>query len=297
MLDFFAQLTVNALIAGSVYALAACGMTLSYGLLKILNFAHGHLLMIGAYAFFFAFAELGLGFLASSIWTLGFSLLVTVVLFRIFIQPFLRYSFLLVLVTTLGLGYVFEAVVQLLFGAEVHAYPITRLSTSLQLGPVYFTTVQLIIVCASLLVLPLLAFILHGTRVGRRVRAFSEHSEAAQSLGLSFVRYQYGVLIVSAFLATGAGVLVAFDTNMYPTMGTTYTIKAFASMIVGGMGNLWGTIFGAYFLGFLETFGIGLEIGGVGLPASYKDAFAYVVVLLILLLRPEGVFSPGRRRV
>jgi branched-chain amino acid transport system permease protein len=90
-------------------------------------------------------------------------------------------------------------------------------------------------------------------------------------------------------------VLIGFETNLQPTMGGSYTIKAFAAMVLGGLGNIWGTLAGAFILGFIENFGIGLEIGGVSLPAGYKDAFAFVIILVVLLVRPSGLFGLGRR--
>ncbi|RIK99786.1 MAG: branched-chain amino acid ABC transporter permease, partial [Proteobacteria bacterium] len=92
-------------------------------------------------------------------------------------------------------------------------------------------------------------------------------------------------------------VMVGYETNLQPTMGNAYTIKAFAAMILGGLGNIWGTIAGSYILGLVENLSIGLDFGGYSLPAGYKDAFAFVIILLVLLFKPEGIFRFGARKI
>jgi branched-chain amino acid transport system permease protein len=97
-------------------------------------------------------------------------------------------------------------------------------------------------------------------------------------------------------LAAYAGVLVGYETNLQPTMGGSYSLKAFAAMILGGLGNMWGTVAGAFILGLVENLSIGLDLGDYSLPAGYKDAFAYVIILCVLLFRPQGLFGARERR-
>ena len=103
------------------------------------------------------------------------------------------------------------------------------------------------------------------------------------------------VYTTSALLAAYAGVLVGYETNMQPTMGSAYTIKAFAAMVLGGLGNLWGTVLGSYLLGLVENLSIGLDFGGYSIPAGYKDAFAFMIILCVLLFRPQGLFTRHKR--
>ena len=125
----------------------------------------------------------------------------------------------------------------------------------------------------------------------------AENPEAGEALGISRRWMSYGVFISSVLLAAYAGIMVGFETNMQPTMGGAYTIKAFAAMILGGFGNLWGSVIGSYILGFIENFAIGLDFGGYSIPAGYKDAFAFTIILVILLLKPEGLFGKRARKV
>jgi branched-chain amino acid transport system permease protein len=151
------------------------------------------------------------------------------------------------------------------------------------------------IIVSAAVILSGLATVVHSTGLGRQLRAIAENPAAAESLGIDRRAATYRIGITATLLAAYAGVLIGFETNLQPTMGGSYTIKAFAAMVLGGLGNIWGTLAGAFILGFIENFGIGLEIGGVSLPAGYKDAFAFVIILVVLLVRPSGLFGLGRR--
>jgi branched-subunit amino acid ABC-type transport system permease component len=105
------------------------------------------------------------------------------------------------------------------------------------------------------------------------------------------------VFVVAVLYAGYAGIMVGLDSSLQPTMGSAFTIKAFAAMVLGGLGNVWGTVLGAYFLGLVENLSIGLEFGGYSLPAGYKDACAFVIILLVLLFRPHGLFGTTSRAV
>ena len=294
-MEILPQLLVNALIAGSIYALASSGLALAYGLLRILNFAHGHLMMVGVYFFYFASVQLGWGLVGSAVLTLIFAVVLAVVTLKIFILPFSKFSFVLTLVTTLALSNILEALVSMIFGVNVKSLSPGAAAQSIEIYGVYITPIQIVIIASAIILLSILAFIIHSTSVGRKVRALSEDSHAAQSLGVSRARVSYSIYIIGTLLAAYAGILVGYETNMQPTMGTAYTIKAFAAMILGGLGNLWGTIIGSYILGLVENLSIGLDFGGYSIPAGYKDAFAFMIILLVLLFRPQGLFGVRSR--
>lgn len=294
-MEILPQLLVNALIAGSIYALASSGLSLSYGLLRILNFAHGHLMMAGVYFFYFATALLGLSLLPAGLLTIAFSVALAFVTLRIFILPFSKYSFILTLVTTLALSNILEAGVSMIFGVNVKSLSAGGSARSIEIGSVYITPIQIVIISSALVLLSVIAFVIHSTSLGRKIRALSETPHPAQSLGISRVRVSYGLYTLATLLAAYAGILVGYETNMQPTMGTTYTIKAFAAMILGGLGNFWGTIAGSYILGLVENLSIGLDFGDFSIPAGYKDAFSFMIILLVLLFRPQGLFTPRKR--
>ena len=294
-MDILPQLLVNSLIAGSIYALASSGLSLTYGLLRILNFAHGHIMMVGAYLFYWASTELGLGLAASGVVTAIGTILVAVLTLNVFVMPFTRFSFFLAFVTTLAFSIMLESVVSMVFGVNVKSLTTGVDISSYEIYGIFITPIQIVIIVSAIVLLSGLAFVIHSTSIGRRIRAVSEFRSGAEALGISTKKISYVVFIVGCLLAAYAGVLVGYETNLQPTMGNSYTIKAFAAMILGGLGNIWGTVAGSFLLGLVENLSIGLDFGSYSIPAGYKDAFAFVIILFVLLFRPQGLFNTKGR--
>jgi branched-chain amino acid transport system permease protein len=294
-MDIVPQLIVNALITGSIYALVAAGFSLTYGILKILNFAHGHVMMTGAYLFYFFSVEMALGLPAAALATAASTTVLALITLLIFILPFERYSQMLPLVTTLALATILESTVSMVFGVNVKSLDSGAAAESLEIGSVFITRLQIGIIISAVGLLSAIAWLMHSTSFGRQVRAMSERFLAAQALSIRGPRVKLVVFVLGTLLSVYAGVMVGYETNLQPTMGHGYTMKALAAMILGGLGNLWGTILGCYILGFVENFGVGLDFGDYSLPAGYKDAFAYLLILIVLLVRPEGLLSFRRR--
>jgi branched-chain amino acid transport system permease protein len=234
--------------------------------------------------------------LNSSIGTVGIAVVLATFTLLIFIRPFTKFSYQLTLVTTLALGTILESLVSLFFGVDVKSL-MGYSGESIEFGSVYITPIQIGIILSAVVVLGAVAYLVHATAVGRMIRAVRESPSAAESLGISERKVTGGVFLLATVLACFAGVMVGVETNLQPTMGNAYTMKAFAAMILGGLGNVWGTVFGAYLLGFIENFSIGLDFWGVSLPTGYKDAFAFVIILLVLLVRPQGLFGSKARGV
>lgn len=297
MLDILPQLLVNALISGSLYALMSSGLALTYGLLKILNFAHGHMMMFGAYLLLYFLEAQEYSFLLAMscvfICLIGFSMLV----YNSFVRPFTKYELILTLVTTIALSNMLEAIIAMWFGVNVQSYPSIFGFDSYEYFGIFITKTQLIIIGSAFFGLIFLAILIHQTPFGRVVRALSEDSYAAQSLGISRQRNTYIVFVLGVLLAAYAGIMLGFETNLSPTMGGTFTIKCFAAMVLGGLGNLWGTVLGSYLLGLLENLVVGVDINGLSIPAGYKDAVSFLVILLVLLFFPQGLFNRKRRQV
>ncbi len=290
------QILVNSLISGSLYALAAAGFALSYGLFRILNFAHGHLMMIGAYLFLFCSDSLGAPPLVALILALLLSVPVAAIVLQFFLLPFSKYSIVLTLVGTLGLSIILESLITLLFGPNIHSLDAGRLSTVHQWAGTYVTTLQLLIIASAIFIFVVMALLLQYTAAGRALRALASNPEGAESLGVDRSRWTWRVFLISTLITVYGGVLAGYETTLQPTMGSAYTVKAFAAMIVGGAGSVWGTIAGAYLLGLIENFSIGVDLGNWSLPAGYKDAFAYLFILIVLLFKPEGLFTRRARR-
>jgi branched-chain amino acid transport system permease protein len=303
VIDIIPQLIANSLISGSIYALVSLGLCLTYGLLKVLNFAHGHFLTVGAYLYY---AILIMGFagngdliplLTTSVGCIFGMLLLGYLTMKAFVFPLLGHSTLLPFVSTMALATILESAVSMVFGVNVKSLSTGIEGESIEIASALITPVQLIIIISTLVILFLVAFIVHTTSFGRTIRALSQNPKAAQSLGVNRSKISQIVFAISSVVAGYAGIMVGLTTNVQPTMGNAYTIKAFAAMILGGLGNVWGTVCGSYLLGFIENFSLGIDIYGVSLPSGYKDAFAFVIILGVLLIKPEGLFSFRRRKV
>lgn len=296
-MDILPQLLINALITGSIYALVSFGLSLAYGMVKILNFAHGHYMMVGAYFFYLVSDELSMHPALVILSVILFCISFGIISLRLFILPFSRYSDILALVSSLALSHILEAVVSICFGVNVKSLSMGSQFRSIQIGSIFITPIQIIIIASALIFLSCAAFIIHSTSLGRKIRALSENQYFGESIGISHAKTTTIVFVAATFLAVYAGILVGCELNLQPTMGMPYTIKAFAAMVLGGLGNLWGTIIGSYFLGLVENLAIGLEFGQYSIPAGYKDTFAYLTILFVLLIKPEGIFRIRGRSV
>lgn len=315
-MNILPQLLVNALIAGSIYAIASSGLSLAYGLLRVLNFAHGHLMMVGVYIFYFLTVEEKLGLLPAGLLTAGAAVCMGCLTYRYAIMPFAKQSFLLTLVATMALAQLLESAVSMIFGVNVKSLSPGAAADSIEINltrifsavpaetppsmddvSIFITPIQIIIIVSALVLMTAVSLLIHCTPVGRKIRALAQHPQGAQAVGVNEPAICYGVFILGTLLACYAGILVGFETNLQPTMAPSYTIKAFAVMVLGGLGNLWGTFLGSYILGLVENLSIVAVVGGYSLPSGYKDAFSFLIILLLLLFRPEGLFGTKRRTI
>jgi branched-chain amino acid transport system permease protein len=296
MLDILPQLVINALISGSLYALMSSGLSLAYGLLRVLNFAHGHLMMLGAYILLYLLSTMEYPIWIAGAFTFVLMIGVSMLVYNLFVRPFTRFDMILTLVTTLALSNMLESIVSIVFGVNVQSYPMVFGFEGYEFWGVFLSKVQAIIIICAIILLSLLALLIHGTPFGRTVRALSEDPYAAQGIGISRQMVTYVIFTLGILLAAFSGIMLGYETNLSPTMGGIFTIKCFAAMVLGGLGNLWGTVAGSYILGFLENFAVGVEIGGVSIPAGYKDAVSFILILLLLLVKPYGLFNKAERR-
>lgn len=295
--EIFPQLVVNSLISAGIYCIVAIGISITFALFRFLNFAHGHLVMVSGY-FYYAFnVELGYGVPASLFLTMIASALLWIIVFNVFIESFLELNPLLPFISTLALAIIIEAVISIMFGVNVKSLPLGSAGDSVEILGAYLTPLQIGIILLAIFVLLLIGSLFHILPIGRSLRALAEAPIVAESLGLPRRKYAYGAFALCGIISSLAGILIAYETNLQPTMGNIYTLKAFAAMVLGGLGNIWGTVIGSVVLGFVENFSIGIEIGGYSLASGYKDAFAFLIILAVLLLRPEGLAGIKLRRV
>jgi branched-chain amino acid transport system permease protein len=290
-----AQQFVNAISLGGVYALFALGFTLVFGVLNVVNLAHGAIFMLGAYAALQAVVQLH--------WPLSAALLAAMVctgfagwvVDKLVFAPLRarRAPHLAPMVATIGLAIVLTSTVEGLFGAQNLRFPSEALSTdALSFAGVRITGLELQIVVLALLIMGVLLWGLKKTRVGCAVRGLAESPKAAAILGVNVEGLFRVTSVIAALLGGFSGVLIALYSNaVFPHMGQPMLHKGIAVVILGGMGDIRGALVGGFFLGFAEVFSVAY------IGSSMRDAVAFGLLFIVLLLRPEGLFGqvPQRR--
>ncbi|MEK6977346.1 MAG: branched-chain amino acid ABC transporter permease [Candidatus Hydrothermarchaeota archaeon] len=283
-MSLLAQLLVNGLVAGGIYALVAVGYTMVYGVLKFINFAHGELVMLGAFVTYTLAVPMGLGLLPAFLLAVPLVAVVGVVIERAAYRPLRRASRLAPLITAIGVSILLQSLAILLWGPEIRSFSIAP-AKGMEFFGATVTPVQILIVLTSIALMGLLHLLVESTKMGKAMRATADSLETASVVGIDTDRVIAWVFALGSALACVAGVLIAMEENMEPTMGTLIGIKAFTAAVVGGIGNIKGAVVGGFLIGIVENLGIWK------LPAGYKDAIAFVILMGILLFKPTGLFG------
>jgi branched-chain amino acid transport system permease protein len=288
------QQVVNGIAWGSLYALIALGYTMVYGVLRLINFAHGDVYMMGAMVAFYAAR---LMFAPDTTSTAGFFLLLAIsmiacgalgfVIERFAYRPLRSRPKLTALITAIGVSLLLENGGQLVFGPDPKFFP--QLITTRELTPgtgIVVTNVQLLILSVSLSLMAALQYLVFRTRTGTALRAVSYSAEAASLMGIDVDRVISLTFVLGSMLAGAAGVLVGLSNpKIEPLMGIMPGLKAFVAAVVGGIGNIPGAVAGGLLMGLSETFVVGY------LSSTYRDAIAFVILIVVLLVRPAGLFG------
>ena len=284
------QQLLNGLTLGSTYALVALGFTLVFGILGMINFAHGEIFMLGAYIAFLlvTFGKLNIvwAFLGAMVGTAILGMIIERVSFR----PLRKVSVLAPLISTIGLSIFLRSLAQILFGAESTRFPSGIKIEFYQIGPVQISLLQIIILAISFSLMAVFQFFIKKTKIGKAMRATSESLHTAGLLGIPVDRIIFFTFAVASALGGVAGVLLGLNFNaISPLMGKMVGLKGLTIIILGGMGNITGAMAGGLFLGFVEVLSVGY------LTSSYRDAVAFALMFLILLIRPTGIFGRTAR--
>jgi branched-chain amino acid transport system permease protein len=294
------------LAQGSIYALIALGYTLVYGILLMINFAHGDVYMAGAFtAVFLANSFAASGFLATHpIWAILLlillaavvSMVLNVVVERLAYRPLRNAPRLVPLITAIGASFTIEYTFRGLYGAEFHAYPsVPLLSGTINMGGYQVPLVQIVVLIAAVLLMIGLYLFVERTKIGKAMRAVSEDKEISRLMGIDVDRTIMITFAVGGALAGAAGVFNGLfrPQGVFFFMGFYPGIKAFTAAVLGGIGNVPGAMVGGLFLGVFESVGPNLILEGLGIPAvnQLRDAFAFTLLVVILIFRPQGIFG------
>ena len=288
------QQLVNALSLGCVYALFALGFTLIFGVLGVVNLSHGAVFMVGAYAAEQAVVRFAFPLWGALLFAFVFCGTLGLVIDFLVLRPLRARSapHLIPMIATIGVAIILNNGIQGIFGAQNLRFPSGLVSEdSLQLGNITLTALELGIILMSFVLMAVLLLTLKKTQLGRALRAIAESPKAAYLVGINVEGLFYLTSFAAAGLGGVAGVLIGLYSNaLFPLMGQPMLHKGIAVIILGGMGDLRGALLGGLFLGFAEV----LSVAYIG--SSMRDAVAFGLLFLILLLRPKGLFGTLQER-
>ncbi|REJ35074.1 MAG: branched-chain amino acid ABC transporter permease [Bacillota bacterium] len=294
-MGIFTEQLINGLTLGSIYALIALGYTMVYGIMRLINFAHGELFMLGAYIGFtllvsqFA-AGAGPGLLLLAVVVLAAMIAVAVVgvtVERVAYRPLRRSHRLTAVVSALGASILLQNAAMLLWGKRYQAYPVEYVPAGrFELLGVHFTAMQLIILATAFVLMLALYFFVQRTAIGMAIRATAIDHDTARLMGIDINQIIRLVFIIGPALGAAAGVMIGlYYRQIHYTMGWAYGLKAFTAAIMGGIGNIPGAMVGGLLLGVLEMLGAGY------LSSAWKDAFVFMILIGLLILRPHGLLG------
>jgi branched-chain amino acid transport system permease protein len=286
-MDIFIQLLINGLLLGGAYTIISLGLTLIFGVVRVVNFAHGEFLMIGMYLIYLISAHFGihpyLGLIPVAIILFALGALTQ----KVVIQPLLNADESIQIFATVGISIILLNLALVIFGANVFRAPAELGTHSISIGSYSLVTGQLITFAVAIGLAILLHLFMHHTYLGRALRAVAQHRYAAMLMGVN-VNTVYAIAfgLGTAFVGIAAG-LLAPQYPVFPTVGTYFVLTAFVIVVLGGMGSLYGAVAGSMIIGIVDT------LAGYYIAPDMKEVVYFGIFLLILVLRPTGLFGFG----
>ena len=302
-MDIFLQQIINGLTAGSVYALVALGYTMVYGIIGLINFAHGDVVMVGAMiATSLVLSLVGQGGQISAVMAIGAALLVAMPVCmaigwtaeRVAYRPLRRAPRLAALITAIGVSIIIQNLAMMIWGRNYLNFPHVIEPTVYQIGEARLSSLQIAIMLGAGVLMAALLLLVHRTKLGVAMRATAQNREVARLMGVNINTVISAAFLIGSALAAVAGVMIAayYGVAQY-TMGFILGLKAFTAAVLGGIGNLAGAVVGGLLLGLIEALGagyIGGLTGGV-FGSNYQDVFSFMVLVIVLIFRPSGLLG------
>jgi len=302
-MEILLQQIINGLILGSMYALIALGYTMVYGIINLINFAHGEVLMIGALTSWAIIVNMREALPGAPGWViLGVALIISCVVAaalnfvieKVAYRPLRNSPRLAPLITAIGMSILLQTLAMIIFKPNYKPYPTLLPATPFHVGGAVITVTQIMILGLTAVSLATLMYLVNYTKLGRAMRATAENPRVASLMGVKPDFVISATFVIGAVLATIAGVMYASNYGtVQHTMGFLPGLKAFTAAVFGGIGNLAGAVVGGILLGLIESIGsgyIGVLTGGV-LGSHYSDIFAFIVLIIMLTLRPSGLLG------
>lgn len=289
-MENFIQQLINGLSLGSIYALIALGYTMVYGIIKLINFAHGEVYMVGSYVGYTVIRNFNLGLIPALLFSMIFCAILGVVVERVAYKPLRKATRVAALITAIGVSFLLQYIVLFIMGPEVKAFPETLQNKSYSLGGITIDEQQITIFVVTIVLMLALQFIVKKTKMGKAMRAVSVDADAAKLMGINVDNTISFTFALGSALAGAAGVLVGIYYNsISPMMGTAPGLKAFIAAVLGGIGLIPGAMFGGFTIGIIETL-----ISGYG-NSMIKDAVVYGILIVILIVKPSGLLGKNTK--
>ena len=284
------QQLINGISLGSIYALIALGYTMVYGIIKLINFAHGDVFMVGAFIGFYAITGFGLGFFPALLLSMAVCAIFGVLIERIAYKRLRNATRIAALITAIGVSLLIEYGFIYFRGAQPDAYPAVFANKTFNFFGAQISSQSLLILFISVVLMIILQFIVHRTKIGKAMRAVSYDIDAARLMGINVDKTISATFAIGSALAGAAGVIFGmYYTKIDPLMGVIPGLKAFVAAVLGGIGIIPGAMVGGLVLGVVETI-----VSALGF-SLWRDAAAFIILILILIFRPSGIFGKNTR--
>ncbi len=285
MTTYYLQLLANGIIAGSVYAMFAVGLAMVYGVFKFINFSHGELITWGAYlTLMFCsppfFLPVYFAAVPALLIIVGMGLAQDYFVYK----PLRQSNPMAILIASIGLSYLLRNAIRLCWGSDLQTFELP-LSQGLIFWGIYITRIQILMMLSALLFFSILYLLLTKTLLGKSLRAVSDNMELSSIMGINMKKVTCTIWVLASVFAGSGGILLALDTNLDPMMGMNCLIKAFAAVLMGGAGSIWGALIGGLFIGIAENISVAF------ISPDYKDFVAFGFIIIILLFKPRGIFG------
>ncbi|KUO61898.1 MAG: ABC transporter permease [Gracilibacter sp. BRH_c7a] len=288
--DLIIQQIINGISLGSIYALIALGYTMVYGIIQLINFAHGDIMMVGAYIGWFCTTTLMLSFIPALIIAMFFTALLGMLIERIAYKPLRHATRLAVLITAIGVSFFLEYGGILILTPQTRTFPEVFPQTVYEFGNITFKYGDVVIILTTVILMAILTLVVKYSRVGKAMRAVSFDKEAASLMGINVDNTISATFAIGSSLAAAAGVLIGVYFNtINPLMGIMPGLKAFVAAVLGGIGIIPGAMVGGLVMGLVESF-----VSGIGF-STWRDAAAFFILIIVLIVKPTGLLGKNIR--
>lgn len=286
----FIQQLINGVSLGSIYALIALGYTMVYGIIKLINFAHGDIYMVGAYVAFFATTFLKLSFFPALILSMVVAATLGMTIERLAYRPLRKAPKIAILITAIGVSLLLEYGGMLLVTPQPRTFPALFDTKVFTLGNIVVNSQQIVILAIAVVLMIILTYVVQRTKIGKAMRAVSFDTDAAKLMGIDVDRVISVTFAIGSALAAAAGMLVGvYYNSIDPLMGIMPGLKAFVAAVLGGIGVIPGAMLGGIIMGVIEAMVSGF------ISSTFRDAAAFAILIIILLVKPSGLLGKNVR--